>query len=50
MEQNTTMAGNPMAQVNISDIIVIVAYFVLNVAVGIWVRNLFTLSVILKGH
>ncbi|XP_071976010.1 sodium/mannose cotransporter SLC5A10 isoform X3 [Engystomops pustulosus] len=36
MERNVTVTLSPMAQFNISDIIVIVAYFVLNVAVGIW--------------
>ncbi|KAM4026315.1 sodium/mannose cotransporter SLC5A10 [Anomaloglossus baeobatrachus] len=36
MERNATVTQNLMAQFNISDIIVIVAYFVLNVAVGIW--------------
>ncbi|XP_077130477.1 sodium/mannose cotransporter SLC5A10 [Ranitomeya variabilis] len=36
MERNATITQSLMAQFNISDIIVIVAYFVLNVAVGIW--------------
>ncbi|CAJ0915104.1 unnamed protein product [Ranitomeya imitator] len=36
MERNATITRSLMAQFNISDIIVIVAYFVLNVAVGIW--------------
>ncbi|XP_073492495.1 sodium/mannose cotransporter SLC5A10 isoform X1 [Aquarana catesbeiana] len=36
MEQNTTITQSPLQQFNISDIIVIVAYFMLNVAVGIW--------------
>ncbi|XP_018420189.1 PREDICTED: sodium/glucose cotransporter 5 [Nanorana parkeri] len=36
MERNTTIHQNLMQQFNISDIIVIVAYFLLNVAVGIW--------------
>ncbi|XP_069840312.1 sodium/mannose cotransporter SLC5A10 isoform X1 [Dendropsophus ebraccatus] len=36
MEANATAMQNPSGQFNISDIIVIVAYFLLNVAVGIW--------------
>ncbi|CAH2307346.1 sodium glucose cotransporter 5 [Pelobates cultripes] len=37
MENNSTYGnGTPIQQFNISDIIVIVAYFMLNVAVGIW--------------